>query len=333
MSNDQLRYFCYEHSLDPNGTSVVLKKRLQHFLLRYRHKYTDKNSMFPTGTPPKMDQSAISSRPFDFIPLDNEADSVIIEPSYENRYLLIIDLECTCESQGSHRNGGVDYDHEIIEFPILLYDSDKQSVISIFHAFCKPVKNPKLTNFCTNLTGITEERLEDALTFPELFLKIEHWIYNECGLKDDQFIVVCDCNADMGKFMRIQCHISRMDMPSWSKKWCNLSRHFCEFYAIPKKRVMPLGDMIRHLEIPFFGSQHRALDDCTNILRVMETLLRDGCKIRKDEQYCNQRPHFCCPIPKNLPKPSLEEEKPEITDADREQLLSLLNMKKARVVV
>jgi inhibitor of KinA sporulation pathway (predicted exonuclease) len=67
-------------------------------------------------------------------------------------YLLILDFEATC--------GGTiqDEEQEIIEFPTLLYNLQKNEVQALFHEYVKPVRHPALTNFCTGLTGIKQVR-------------------------------------------------------------------------------------------------------------------------------------------------------------------------------
>lgn len=69
-------------------------------------------------------------------------------------YYCVIDFEATCEKENPQ-----DYKHEIIEFPAVLVDSTTLEVVDIFHYYCKPVLKPKLTEFCQELTGITQVRL------------------------------------------------------------------------------------------------------------------------------------------------------------------------------
>lgn len=68
------------------------------------------------------------------------------------KYLLILDFEATCGERFNKR------EQEIIEFPTLLYDLQKNEVQAQFHEYVKPVAHPTLTEFCTNLTGITQVR-------------------------------------------------------------------------------------------------------------------------------------------------------------------------------
>ena len=69
-------------------------------------------------------------------------------------YLLVLDFEATC---GPH--GRIPKPQEIIEFPCALLNVKRGFEIEeIFHEYVRPIHNPKLTTFCTELTGITQVR-------------------------------------------------------------------------------------------------------------------------------------------------------------------------------
>ncbi len=64
----------------------------------------------------------------------------VLTPDTSIEYLLNIDLEATREDR-----------RVVIEFPVLLYDTHKLKCIGVFHSFCKPVRGPILTQFCTSM--------------------------------------------------------------------------------------------------------------------------------------------------------------------------------------
>jgi inhibitor of KinA sporulation pathway (predicted exonuclease) len=49
-------------------------------------------------------------------------------------------------------------------------------VENVFHSYVRPVKMPKLTAFCTKLTGITQATVDDAPTFEPVFDAIRQWL-------------------------------------------------------------------------------------------------------------------------------------------------------------
>ena len=67
------------------------------------------------------------------------------------RYLLVLDFEATCGEGGFPQDQA-----EIIEFPTIVYDLREKKEVERFHEYVRPVIRPQLTEFCTQLTGITQ---------------------------------------------------------------------------------------------------------------------------------------------------------------------------------
>ena len=77
------------------------------------------------------------------------------------KFVCVLDFEATCDDKIQMNP------QEIIEFPsvLLQYTDDKKlEKVSKFQYYIKPEHNPKLTNFCTNLTGITTETVKTGVT-------------------------------------------------------------------------------------------------------------------------------------------------------------------------
>jgi len=108
-------------------------------------------------------------------------------------YFLVLDFEATCEpnfelkKQVFMRRSGhhafpcakncelffmssgqcVLYNpQEIIEFPCLIIDSRTYEEVDRFHQFVKPLFNPTLSVFCTQLTGILQVIIQCFLKLP-----------------------------------------------------------------------------------------------------------------------------------------------------------------------
>lgn len=62
----------------------------------------------------------------------------------------MLDFEATCEENDRS------FISEVIEFPVVVVDGKTNTVSFEFHRYVKPEKNPKLTSFCTGLTGIQQ---------------------------------------------------------------------------------------------------------------------------------------------------------------------------------
>lgn len=68
-----------------------------------------------------------------------------------------------------------------------LYTSSQRGtfiVADTFHTYVQPTARPRISEFCTQLTGITQERLKGAPTFPEAVLLLYHWLNRHELLRD-----------------------------------------------------------------------------------------------------------------------------------------------------
>jgi inhibitor of KinA sporulation pathway (predicted exonuclease) len=79
-------------------------------------------------------------------------------------------LQCTCD-----RNNPA-WRNEIIEFPIVLIDARNLSIIDEFRTFVRPVENPNLLPFCTELTKITQSQVRDAPDLPTALKSLHEWM-------------------------------------------------------------------------------------------------------------------------------------------------------------
>lgn len=96
-------------------------------------------------------------------------------------YLIVIDFESTCweKEEGKWRQpeiignkelySAISYyqRHSLIyffryntEFPAILVELKTQKILSEFRQYIMPIESPKLSEFCINLTGITQEKLD-----------------------------------------------------------------------------------------------------------------------------------------------------------------------------
>ncbi|WOO83957.1 3'-5' exonuclease eri1 [Vanrija pseudolonga] len=133
---------------------------------------------------------------------------------------LCFDVEATCE-QGKN----FDYPNEIIEFPVVLLrweedaDGGRARLVTVdtFHTYVRPTWRPVLSDFCSSLTGITQEVIDAAPTFPEVLRLLEAWLDKwdlrlgdgdgeGHGLKDALWVT--DGPWDLRDFIPKQLHIT-----------------------------------------------------------------------------------------------------------------------------
>ncbi|XP_039544017.1 3'-5' exoribonuclease 1 isoform X2 [Pimephales promelas] len=192
-------------------------------------------------------------------------------------YICVVDFEATCEE-----NNSPDYQHEIIEFPIVLIDTRKLEIVDSFQEYVKPVVNPKLSEFCVKLTGISQKMVDDANTFNQVLQRAVSWLQEkELGTKY-KYTFLTDGSWDMGKFLRTQCKLSQIRFPQFARKWINIRKSYGNFYKVARTQTK-LICMLENLGMQYDGRPHSGLDDSRNIARIAIHMLKDGCQLRVNE--------------------------------------------------
>jgi len=117
-------------------------------------------------------------------------------------YYVVIDFEATCELIKSS-----EFQQEIIEFPAVLVNGRTCEIEAEFRSYCRPVINPLLTEFCTELTGITQDDVDKAPLFTDALASFNDWITEKRLGTKYSFAMVTDGPWDMGKFLQDQCKV------------------------------------------------------------------------------------------------------------------------------
>ncbi|TFK90933.1 hypothetical protein K466DRAFT_573941 [Polyporus arcularius HHB13444] len=219
---------------------------------------------------------------------------------------LVLDVEGTCV-QGS----GFDYPNEIIEWPVcLLRWKDKNSrgkarvleVVDEFRSFVRPTWRPQLSSFCTTLTGITQEQVDAAPTFPEVLQEFRTFLeknklIDHCGQRLVRFCFCTDGPYDIRDFVVKQCFISKIPVPVWLTwdvmdvrravgEWHDFATASAErrqvgAFPLPRRVVLSIPRQLHALGLePFEGRQHSGIDDTRNICRLVVELARRGWKLQ-----------------------------------------------------
>nr|XP_032806676.1 3'-5' exoribonuclease 1 isoform X1 [Petromyzon marinus] len=254
-------------SLDTSGTKEVLRQRLKSYCqLEHRRKGSE-------------DRSACSERPAIVRSILHASK---LEPCAFN-YICVIDFEATCQEHNPR-----DFPHEIIEFPVVLLNTSTLQIEDTFQEYVKPFLNPTLSNFCTSLTGITQETVDAADYFPEVIDRVVNWMRQKGLGTTYTYAILTDGSWDMARFLNIQCQLSQLPYPRFAKKWINVRKTFCYFFKLSREKTK-LSHMLECLELQPEGRAHSGLDDSRNIARVAGSLLSRGCCLRLNERLSQGR--------------------------------------------
>jgi inhibitor of KinA sporulation pathway (predicted exonuclease) len=171
---------------------------------------------------------------------------------------VIADLEATCWEKGTNPAR-----MEIIEIGAVMLPSAAGEVESEFAEVVRPVREPVLSDFCIQLTGIRQIDVDEADTFREVFAKFLEWIGSEP-------YTLCSWGAyDLRQF-RVDCKRHGILLPETFKRHLNLKQVFADLESI---KPCGMKGALRRLKIPLEGRHHRAIDDARNIARIARIVL------------------------------------------------------------
>ncbi|KAF9101463.1 hypothetical protein BGX27_011479 [Mortierella sp. AM989] len=100
-----------------------------------------------------------------------DAPKKVLHKNSRYDYYLCFDVEATCEQGYSF-----EFPNEVIEFPVVLMDGSTFEVVDEFHSYVRPTNRPILSDFCKNLTGISQETVDEAPTFTEVLALFEDFL-------------------------------------------------------------------------------------------------------------------------------------------------------------
>lgn len=199
-----------------------------------------------------------------------------VKPARFFDYVVVIDFEATCIGRDND-----EFCQEIIQFPAVIVDVKTMTIKDEFCEYVKPVVNPKLSDYCTNLTGITQDLVDNAMEFDEVLQRFQEWLISHELGSVYKFTLCCDGSYDIGKFLYKQCQLSNVKFPIWAHRWMNIRKSFCLFYHL---RWFNLRLMVEMLGQEFQGRPHNGSDDALNISKVVICLLQDGSEALENER-------------------------------------------------
>ncbi|XP_071616678.1 ERI1 exoribonuclease 2 [Heliangelus exortis] len=202
------------------------------------------------------------------------------------RYLIVLDFEATCWTEPGRRRP------EIIEFPAVLLNTATGEIESEFHSYVQPQEHPLLSEFCTELTGITQNQVDEGVPLNiclSQFLKWIHKIQKEkkiifssdttsCSTSDTKpcaFVTWTDW--DLGVCLQYECKRKQLRKPDILNSWIDLKATYRAFY---NRKPRGLSGALQDLGIAFAGREHSGLDDSRNTAHLAWRLICDGCVLK-----------------------------------------------------
>ena len=181
-------------------------------------------------------------------------------------YIVVLDFEATC---GRPRPI---YPQEIIEFPVVVFDTRTQECVGEFQRYVRPVFNPVLTAFCTELTGIDQDTVDAGVSFETALEDCLAWLDSR-AYSESAILLTCsdwDLNIMLPTQLRL-CTPTR-SCPALMRKWIDIQK----VYRGATGNRGGLKRMLEGLGLPLEGRHHSGIDDCRNTARIVARLFEQG---------------------------------------------------------
>ncbi len=167
---------------------------------------------------------------------------------------IVLDLEATC-----WKGNDMNRIPEIIELAAYSINGYRDWLDS-FQRFIKPTSHPRLSAYCLELTGITQEQVNKAKKFDRVFPEFQEWLEAH-----DQPQLICTWGDKDMSIIRDECRTHDID-DSFLPKSINLKSQYASNFQL--SREVGLLKALEYSSIDFEGSPHRAVDDAYNTTKL-----------------------------------------------------------------
>ncbi|XP_070579863.1 uncharacterized protein [Ptychodera flava] len=195
-------------------------------------------------------------------------------------YLIVIDFESTCWKDKKSTM------QEIIEFPAVLLNTATGEIESEFHTYVQPQENPKLSAFCKELTGISQEKVDNGMPIHICLSQFTKWLRKLSLEKNISYhsgedkklcTFVTWSDWDLGVCLHYETRRKQIRKPAELSSWIDLRATYRNFY---ERRPNGLNGALQDVGIKFTGREHSGLDDARNTARLAWRMICDGCVMK-----------------------------------------------------
>lgn len=164
---------------------------------------------------------------------------------------IIFDLEATCWENDRKRQ------NEIIEIGAVKLN-ERLKIVSDFQIFVKPALSPQLSDFCKQLTSISQADVDAAMYFPQAIRQFQEWIGNEPH-------VLCSWGFYDKNQLQKDCALHQI-ASEWTDNHISLKHQHGRM--IGRERGVGIERALTMLKLPLEGTHHRGIDDAKNIAKI-----------------------------------------------------------------
>ncbi|MCE7935092.1 MAG: exonuclease [Chlorobi bacterium CHB2] len=173
-------------------------------------------------------------------------------------HYLVLDFEATCWAGGEQRS-----EAEIIEFGCVKLLRNGLQEDGDFQSFVRPERHPRLSDYCTRLTGIRQQDVDAAGYFSAVMPKFLEWLGPPAA------VTFCAWGSYDRFLMQQSCRFYRLPYP-FSTEFVDLRLEFRDRLA---GRIVPMPQAMKMLGLADHGPKHSAINDARNAARIWRELL------------------------------------------------------------
>lgn len=187
--------------------------------------------------------------------MKSRCGSVPLQSKITTLNYLILDIEATCWKDSPP----ADPRPEVIELGAFRVN-ELGEVRGKFSRFVKPVLNPTLSGFCTQLTTIEQVDVNRARTFPQIIAEFLEW-----GHIDEEEYKLCSWGNFDRKILAANCELHGLD-PDWTSEHANLKEIYMKMRRF--RQSIGLRRAIDKEGMDWVGTPHRGISDAENLTNL-----------------------------------------------------------------
>jgi 3'-5' exoribonuclease 1 len=172
--------------------------------------------------------------------------------------LTVLDLEATCwDLPTAHQKDNV----EIIEIAAInfnLYNLQAIQASDSFQSLVKPDIYPCLSNYCTKLTGITQDMVDSAPSFCDIGECLKNFI-------DRKTSILCAWGPMDKKLLEKECDRYRVSRP-FDERYLDFKKFLEDYFGY---QFGSLIQTMRLFGIEYENTYHRAITDARNLYNLI----------------------------------------------------------------
>ncbi|XP_017838563.1 ERI1 exoribonuclease 2 isoform X1 [Drosophila busckii] len=197
-------------------------------------------------------------------------------------HVIAVDFEATCWEKQAPPQWR---EAEIIEFPAVLVNLKTGKIEAEFHKYIMPIESPRLSSYCTELTGIEQKTVDAGVPLQTALMIFHEWLRKELRArnltlpKTSKSNILGNCafvtwtDWDFGICLHKECSRKRMRKAPYFNQWIDVRAIYREWY---KYRPCNFSDALSHVGLAFEGRAHSGIDDAKNLGALTCKMVRDG---------------------------------------------------------